>query len=458
MDPIGIAVIAALLALNALFVAAEFAIVSAPRTAIAQLASGGSLRAIGVARIQADPLRQDRYIATAQLGITMASLGLGMYGEAKLAVWIASLLAFEAAPAWLASHALAGAIALIVLTYFHIVVGEMVPKGVALSRSERAALWLTPAMLAVQVATYPVVAMLNGIGNALLRLLGIDRRFGGGQLHTPEELSYLVREAEQGGMLRSAAADVVDELLEFGQLSAREVIVPRVHIRGVEVGSSLSELTQVVTLAPHARYPVYAHDLDHIVGMIHIREIARCVREGTGIRQTDIRTIPFVPGSATLDTVLDAMRDANAQMAVVMDEHGGTDGIVTTEDLFEEVIGDIQDPASDARPELYVAADGSQRAAGTVRVEELGEAIGQPLEHEEVDTVSGLVLSLLDRPPQVGDRVRYDGVELEVLEVAGLGVGECRVTVVADAGDEGKDGATDLGPEDRPARTARPRS
>jgi CBS domain containing-hemolysin-like protein len=169
--------------------------------------------------------------------------------------------------------------------------------------------------------------------------------------------------------------------------------------------------------------------------MIHIREIARCVRERTGIRQTDIRPIPFVPGSATLDTVLDAMSRANAQLAVVMDEHGGTDGILTTEDLFEEVIGDIQDPASAAPPELYVAADGSQRASGTVRIEELGEEMGLPLEHEEVDTVSGLVLSLLDRPPQVGDRVRYHGVELEVLEVTGRGVGECRVSVVREAGE-----------------------
>ena len=435
MEPLTIAVIVGLLALNALFVAAEFAVVGAPRTAIAQLASGGSLRAKSVAQIQADPVRQDRYIATAQLGITMASLGLGMYGEAKLAVWIASLLAFEGVPGWLGSHALAGGVALIVLTYFHIVVGEMVPKAVALARSERAVLWLTPFMLAFQLGIYPVVAGLNGIANALLRLLGIERRLGG-QPYTTEELSYLVRESAQGGMLRREAADVVDELLEFGELSAGEIMLPRVRIRGVEVGSSLGDLTQVVTMAPHARYPVYAHDLDHIVGMIHIREIARCVREGTAIRQADIRAIPFVPGSATLDTVLNAMRHANAQMAVVMDEHGGTDGIVTTEDLFEEVIGDIQDPASDALPELYVAADGSQRAAGTARVEDLGEVIGRPLEHEEVDTVSGLVLSLLDRPPRVGDRVRYEGIELEVLAVTGLGVGECRVEVVGEGREE----------------------
>ncbi len=432
MDLAAIAIVTALLALNALFVAAEFAIVAAPRTTVAQLAARGSQRASAVARIQADPLRQDRYIATAQLGITMASLGLGMYGELRLALWIESLLSWQGAPAWLASHALAGAIALVVLTYLHIVLGEMVPKAVALARPERTVLWLTPVMLAAQLTTYPVVAALNGIGNSLLRLVGIDRRLGTGHLYSPEELSYLVREAEQGGLLRQEAADVVDELLEFGELVAHEVMVPRVRIRGVEIGASLSDLTEVVTLAPHARYPVYAHDLDHIVGMVHIRDIASCVREGTAIRQTDIRPVPFVPGSATLDAVLDAMHRAKVQMAVVMDEHGGTDGILTTEDLFEEVIGDIQDPASGDRPELYVGSDGIQRAAGTARIEDLGEEIGRRLEHEEVDTVSGLVLALLDRPPRVGDRVRYDGVQLEVLEVSGRGVGECRVVLMPD--------------------------
>jgi len=432
MDGAAILVVVALLSVNALFVAAEFAIVAAPRTAVAQLAARGSQRASAVLRIQSDARRQDRYIATAQLGITMASLGLGMYGEIRLALWIESLLSWQGAPAWLASHAMAGAIALVALTYLHIVLGEMVPKAVALARSERAVLWLTPIMLAVQVTTYPIVAALNGIGNALLRFFGIDRRLGTGHLYTPEELSYLVREAEQGGMLRRESADVIDELLDFGELVAREVMVPRVRLRGVEVGASLADLTEVVTQAPHARYPVYAHDFDHIVGMIHIREIARCVREGTTIRQDDIRPVPFVPGSATLDVVLDAMHRSNVQMAVVMDEHGGTDGILTTEDLFEEVIGDIQDPASDDHPELYVGSDGVQRAAGTARIEDLGEAIGRTVEHEEVDTVSGLVLALLDRPPRVGDRVHYGGVALEVLETSGRGVGECRVLLFPD--------------------------
>jgi CBS domain containing-hemolysin-like protein len=434
IDIVFAAIVTGLLGLNALFVAAEFAIVGTPRTAIEDLARRGSARAATVARVLRDPDRQDRYIATAQLGITVASLGLGMYAEPKLADAIAAQLSLSGAPAWLASHALASVSSLVVLTYVHIVLGEMVPKAVALAQPQRAALWLTPLMLAAQAAMYPVVVGLNSIGNGLLRLSGVQRRVGYGVRYTPVELQHLVRDAERGGLLGSEAADVLEDLIEFGQLNAREVMVPRVRIRGIEVGASLDEILDAVTEAPHARYPVYAHDLDHIVGMIHIKDIARALRERTGLRQAEIRPIPFLPGSATLDTVLQAMRDANAQMAVVMDEHGGTDGIVTTEDLFEEVIGDIPDAVSGELPDLYVDGDGILHVAGTVRVDELGEHLDRILEHDEVDTVSGLVLALLGRPPRVGDRVQYSDIELEVTAVTGHGVAGCRVQIAPPCG------------------------
>lgn len=430
-----VGVVTGLLALNALFVAAEFAIVGVARPTIEQLAAAGSARAATVAKVLRDARRQDRFIATAQLGITLASLGLGMYAEPRLAAAIIDGLSLAGAPGWLASHAIAGAVSLVGLTYLHIVLGEMVPKAVALARPRRAVLWIAPLLLAVQTVVYPVVALLNGAGNAMLRVFGIERRFGQGLGHSAEELHHIVREAERGGMLNAEAADVIDELIEFGQLTAREVMVPRVKIQGIEVGASLEEIVDAVSCCPHARYPVYAHDLDHIVGMIHIKDIARRIREGGGLRQAEIRSIPFVPGSSTLDTVLEAMRAASAQMAVVMDEHGGTDGIVTTEDLFEEVIGDIPDFASDELPDLYVDDDEILRAAGTVRVEELGEHLGRTLEHEEVDTISGLVLALLDRPPRLGDRVHYDGVDLEVTAVSGNGVSECRVELAPPAGE-----------------------
>jgi CBS domain containing-hemolysin-like protein len=429
MDPLAIAIIALLLFLNAIFVAAEFAIVGAPQMALEKAASEGSAAAARVVSVLRNPQGQDRYIATAQLGITIASLGLGMYGEKTLADWLMVELGAAGAPGWLASHAIAGTISIILLSYLHIVLGEMVPKGIALARADRAAQWLTPFMLVVQTMFFPLVAVLNGAGNLILRLFGIERRFGT-HSYTPEELQEIVREAQRGGTLQREAASFLDELIEFSELTAREVMVPRVHLRGIEVGASIGDLETAVSEAPHARYPVYAHDLDHIVGMVHIKDIARRLREGRSIAQADIRRIPFVPGSTTLDTVLRQMRDARVQMAVVMDEHGGTDGVLTTEDLFEEVVGDITDAPSDEPPEIYTGPGGRMHLAGTVRIEELGEELDRDLEHEEVDTVSGLILDLLDRPPAVGDRVVWENLEFEVTEVEGHGVAECAVRAV----------------------------
>ncbi len=422
-------VVIALLAVNALFVAAEFAIVGAPRPSIEELAEKGSAAAITVRDILRDPRKQDRYIATAQLGITVASLGLGMYAEAELAEWLVELTHRFGAPAWLASHAAASILAIVALTYLHIVLGEMVPKAIALASPAKAAIWLTPVMRIAEAATLPFVYLLNGLGNGLLRVFGVERRFGGGaQNYTAEELQFVVRESEELGLLDAEAAHVLDELIEFGDLSAWEVMVPRVKVLGIEVGASLEELAETISAQPHARYPVYAHDLDHIVGMIHIKDIARALSTRRGVRQSDVRAIPYVPGSSTLDSVLTAMRKSGVQMAVVMDEHGGTDGIITTEDLIEEVIGDIDEADVTEAPELVVEESGALVVAGTVRIEEIGEELDRRLEHDDVDTVSGLVLDLLDRPPLVGDRVEWEGLELQVTAVKGHGVAQCRVT------------------------------
>ncbi|HTE55402.1 MAG TPA: hemolysin family protein [Kofleriaceae bacterium] len=427
MDPVAILVIALLIGLNALFVAAEFAVIGAPPLAAREQARTGNRWAVAVARIARDPRRQDRYIATAQLGITGASLALGMYGESQLATWLHGLLAGTGGPTWLLSHGAAGALAVLLLSFLHIVLGEMMPKAVALADPLRAALRLAALMRAFELAFYPVVVVLNLIGNALLRLFGIERRFGA-QQYTAEELQDIVWESEEEGLLGPQSAQVLAELVDFGQTTAREAMIPRVQILGIETGAASEEVNRVVRAAPHTRYPVYAHDLDHIVGTVHIKDLIRRLAEGRTIRQSDVRPIPFVPGSATLDTVLETLRRARSQMAVVMDEHGGTDGLITTEDLFEEVVGNIEDEVTAGPPDRWEEPGGALVAAGTVRVEEVGEHFDIPLEHEEVDTVSGLVLAELDRPPEVGDRVSWGGLDLEVIEVEGHGVSRCRIT------------------------------
>ncbi len=442
---IPVAIVAALILLNALFVAAEFAIVGVSRAEIERDAQRGGRAALLTRRVLADPRQQDRFIATAQLGITAASLGLGMYGEHVLAEWIAGRLEGWGAERWVAAHTVASALALATLTYLHIVLGEMVPKSIALQRARATALGVTPIMRVVQLALFPAVVLLNGLGNLLLRLLGISRAAGGEDAYrTPEELSQLVEESEAGGLLDREAAGVMRELLELRELTAGEVMVPRVRAVGVPVGAGGNVLRSILRAAPHTRYPVYQGTLDEIVGVLHVRELVSAVSGDGALSREQVRPVPYVPFTARVDQVLTAMRRARSQLAVVMDEHGGTAGIVTMEDVFEEVVGQITE-RSDELPEVVAESPGVARADGAARLDDVGAAVGRDLEHEEVDTVSGLVLMLLCRPPRVGDAVEHQGARLTVSAVRGRGVKTCRVEALEPTQDTGDSAGQEAG-------------
>lgn len=425
---VGTLVVAVLILLNGLFVAAEFAIVGASAPVIERRAAAGGRVARLVAKILRDPRELDRFIATAQLGITAASLGLGMYGEHLLADWLAGLFNAWGAARWIAAHTLGSVVAVAILTYFHIVVGEMVPKTIALQWADRSVLALAPAMRVLQLLAFPVIVALNAVANALLRLVGVDRGENSAERHrTAEDLAFLVREARTGGLMRSDAAMVVSELLEYGQLSAGEVMVPRVRVRGLPLGASTRALRDALREHPFTRYPVYDGSLDRIVGVVHVKDLMRRPVDREGLTVDETRPVPFVPASARTDEVMAAMRASRSQLAVVMDEHGGTAGIATVEDLFEEIVGDIGDDVGHAQPAAREPED--LRVEGTMRLDDLGAELGVPLHHDEVDTVSGLVLALLRRPPVVGDAVEHAGVALEVLEVAGRGVAQARAAL-----------------------------
>ena len=412
---------------NGLFVAAEFAIVGAPRAAIEHQAGEGSLLAQRVMRILEDPKRQDRYIATTQVGISVASLGLGMYGEHVLAEWIAMRLEPLEQSRWIAAHAVASVIAVSFLTYLHIVIGEMVPKALALQRAARTVLYVSPLILAIQTGLFPVVVGLNAIGNGLLRLIGVRRQeVETERYHTTEELQYIIEESQEGGMLRGESGRILRELFEFGDLTAGEVMVPRVMLAAIEVGTGPDDLSRIVQANPHTRYPIFAGDLDNIIGSLHIKEALRHLVADKPVLARDARPLPYVPGPMLLDEVLTAMRRYRAQMAVVMDQHGGTAGLVTMEDLFEEVVGDIEE--GHGRRSIVREAPGRLKVRGTVRLEEAAQALGCSLEHPKVTTISGLVLVLLGRPAVKGDTVTWNNVRIDVTATAGRGVADANVT------------------------------
>jgi CBS domain containing-hemolysin-like protein len=420
-------IITALILLNGIFVAAEFAIVGAPRAAIDRKAQTGNRLARAVQRVLEDPLQQDRYIATAQLGITVASLGLGMYGEHVIADALYERLGNRGLPLWIASHGFASAIAVATLTYFHIVVGEMVPKSLALQYAERMALWITPPMIWTRNALFPFVVGLNAVGNLVLRVLGVTRSTQNAeQYYTPEELQLVVQESEDLGAIRAESGQMLQDLFEFGDLTAGEAMVPRVRVVGIPLGTTPDQVRQLLGRTPHTRFPVYERDLDHIVGMVHIKDLLRVLLGEEAIRRTHARPLPLVPETAPLDSVLSTMRRERTQMVIVIDEHGGTSGVVTLQDLFEEVVGEIAEgPATP--PQVYRDRNDRLRVPGTMRLDELGGEFDLDLEHEDVDSVSGLVLTLLGRTPAVGDAVRYERLQFEVTAVKGHGVDECAV-------------------------------
>jgi CBS domain containing-hemolysin-like protein len=417
----------ALVALNGVFVAAEFALIAASRPAFEQRAAAGDRFARRALAIVASPVRQDRYIATAQLGITFASLGLGMYGEHTLARLVEPHLGVVP---FLSGGALAAVLALGTLTIAHIVGGEMVPKGLALQQPERVVHLAHWPMQLTEWLLFPLVVLSNGVAIALLRLCGVHRRQNPREhLYTPEELQLIVEESEQGGALRADSGRILRELFEFGDLTASQAMVPRVRIVGIPVGAGPAEIRRILATSLHTRYAVYDGDLDHIVGMLHVKDLLRRLLLAEGVATSDVRRLPVVPETATLDAVLTTMQRAHAHLALVIDEHGGTAGLISLEDLFEEVVGEI-DEGVPAAPALAPQADGSVRAAGTVRLDELGQHFDLDLEHEDVESVSGLVLAHLGRPPAVGDRVRYGRIELEVLAISGRGVREVRAVLL----------------------------
>jgi CBS domain containing-hemolysin-like protein len=420
-------IIAALVLINALFVAAEFAIVGAPRANVDHLAAQGSRLAARVARILAEPQRQGRFIATTQVGISAASLGLGMYGEQVIAGYVEGWLAPLDTIRFVAAHALATGIAVGILTYVHIVIGEMVPKGLALQSAMRTAMYVSPIIEALEVALLPLVVVLNAAGNALLAVIGIKRQQNEAErYHTSEELQMIIEESHERGLLRGESGRILRELFEFGNLTAGEVMVPRVRLVGIAAGMSIEDAQEIIRRSPHTRYPVYAGDLDHIEGSVHIKTLLRHIVAGRPVTRLDARALPHVPTTTPLDEVLAGMRRARAHMAVVMDEHGGTAGVVTIGDLFEEVVGDIDEDRG--RPPIAKDALGRLVVRGTVRLTSAGDALGVTLEHPDVQSVSGLVLALLDRPAHVGDVVNWGHVRIEVTAVAGRGVAEAAMT------------------------------
>lgn len=417
-------VIALLILLNGMFVAAEFAIIGVRATRIAQLAEEGSGVAKRLHRILTNPAQVDRYIASAQLGITLASLGLGMVGEPAIAHLIEPILHDVFGLEGEIIHTISFLFALTLITYLHVVIGEMVPKSLALQNAESAVFLLARPMIVMQtIFSYPIT-LLNKIGLVVLRLLRVPPPPKDSRLHTADELELIISESVVGGLIEENEQELFSNIFEFGELRVGQVMVPRPKIEAVPNTVTEAELLGKMSASPHTRFPVYEGSIDNIIGVLHLKDLVAQQLDGTTFNlQALMHDVPFVPENTSTDVLLALLKKTHIHLAVVMDEYGGTAGIVTLEDLIEEVMGEVRDEFDIHEKEpITLVEPGHLIVQGTVRLDELEDYIDLSENEEDVDSVGGLVITHLNLPPNVGDETSINGVRFQVEEVNGLAV------------------------------------
>jgi CBS domain containing-hemolysin-like protein len=421
---LGLALVVVLVLANAFFVAAEFALVGARRTRLDELANAGDRKA-RLARQAVQSL--DRYISATQLGITLASLGLGWIGEPALATLISRILGWlPDTVAAIASHSVASVIAFIIITVLHIILGELVPKAVALLFPETISRWVSMPLIGFSWVMAVPIAILNGTANLLLRLIGVSAPGEHERLHSPEELRLLVEQSEEGGSLLQQDARLLEGVFEFSEKSAQEVMTPRTRIAALEQELTIEEAADQVAHYGRSRYPVYAESLDEIVGIVHSKDILAALRkEPRGNVRSVMREPLFVPGTREVEDVLADMKRLKSHMAVVLDEYGGTAGLVTMEDLLEEIVGDIFDEHD--TPEIRLQEKGVALIDGATPLDDFNAEHGTSLDDADYTTIGGWVFGALGRLPRPGDRVAIGERVLEVAEMDGRRVKSVRL-------------------------------
>jgi CBS domain containing-hemolysin-like protein len=420
-----------LVGLNGFFVAAEFALVRVRESRILQLEQEGSARA----RVVHDALRDlDANLSVCQVGITVASLGLGWVGEPAVSHLIAPLLEAVGITSERVVSIIAVALGFAVITYAHLVFGEQAPKYFSIQKAEGTSLWISRPLSLFMFLFRPLVWLVNASTNFVLRPWGI--RLGEQmEAHSEEELRIMISSAVSSGELEPEEQDYLNNVFDFGDTVAREIMVPRPDIEALPHDAPLSELAEKAAFGRYTRYPVYEGDLDHILGAVHIKDLFRVAKEGA--ENFDIRGIIrdclVVPENKPIEQILREFQQRKLQMAIVIDEWGSVEGLITIEDILEEIVGEIQDEFDEGEATIEEIGDGVYAVDGRIPITEVNEYFDLDLPHEDFDTIGGFVLGALGRPPEPEDTVEADGVSLRVKSVDGPRVSMLTLRRIADA-------------------------
>jgi len=416
-------------AANAFFVAAEFALVASRRTRIDAMIRRGDAKAKLARRAI---LALDRYISGTQLGITLTSLGLGWVGETTVAA--ALQRAFGGLPApfdAILTHGVATTVAFMAITFLHIVLGELSPRALALLYPERVARWVAGPLIAFTTVTNPFIWLLKGSANVVLRTVGLRAPTHIEQLHSPDEIRMLVEQSRKAGTLAKEDARLLAGVFEFSEKNAREVMTPRTAMIALHADDTLGAAADRIAAAGRSRYPVYGESLDDIVGVVHAKDVLGALRRGgpPAPLASLMRPVHFVPGSREVEDVLADMKLRKAHLVIVLDEFGGTAGLVTMEDLLEEIVGQIEDEYD--RPGRAGAGagapvPGAAAVPGNTEIDDANERLGLDLASSDYTTLGGYLFGKLGRLPKVGDRVSVKGGEFEVTAMDGRRIAEVR--------------------------------
>jgi CBS domain containing-hemolysin-like protein len=410
--------VGALILLNAFFVAAEYGLVTARRTRIVELQHQGNRRARDVLRITADP---PRFIAAMQLGVTLTSLGIGALGEVALSRLFDKVTA----------TVLAVVLAYLVLTFLHVVIGELVPKGIALGHSEGTALFVSAPVRLFFIAMRPVVWFLETSTEVVLRWLGQKPPGADDDVLSEAELRMLVSQSTQHGEIEQQEQEMLYKVFDFADKEAKDVMVPRPEVVALSIDLPPEQCLEAVMDSPFTRYPVYRESLDNVVGILHVRDLFRALRD-RGMHEVTveeiIRPAHIVPETKDLAALLAEFRRANQHMAIVVDEYGDMEGIVTLEDLLEEIVGDIEDEFDLPDESVEQIDEDTVVVDGTFPIDDFNERFKTAMPDEDYHTMAGFVFGLLGRQPEAGDTITHDGMRFDVLEVEGSRILKLAVT------------------------------
>jgi CBS domain containing-hemolysin-like protein len=412
-----------LVLLNAFFVGAEFALVRSRRTRLEAMTRSGDKLARFAVRASSNI---SRILSASQLGVTLASLGLGWVAESTVGDVFASM--FENLPFAMEMSVrltLGATLAIVVVTYLHVVFGELTPKAAALNHPEALARWLAPPLLFFAWITTPFTYFLNKSSQVILRALGQEKAGSEEAVHSPEEIRLLVEQSQESGQMQAHDADLIDAVFEFSEKNAREVMTPRTELVALPVEATLSEVLSVVQESGLSRYPVYDESIDNIIGVVLAKDLLKLLAPRANTDAFDLpsimRPVHVIPGSREVEEVLADFKRLKEHLAVVLDEYGGTAGVVTMEDLLEEIVGEIldeYDTPEDAEAPLHTRA-GETLVPGSTHIGELNEHFSLTVPDEDYTTIGGYVFGVLGRLPVVGDRVIAGGAIFTVREMDG---------------------------------------